>query len=73
MLAAASTSLFVSATASRKRSRETPHKMLVALAAGLCLRVVYGILKDDSVLANSIGATLALGPSASKHIGPLLD
>jgi hypothetical protein len=60
--------------------------MLVALSAGLCLRVVYGVLKDDSVLANSIGATLplALGgrgipqnlqsqPSASKHIGPLLD
>jgi MtN3 and saliva related transmembrane protein len=36
--------------------------MLVALSAGLCLWVVYGILKDDWViiLANSIGATLSL-------------
>ena len=37
-------------------------KMLVALSAGLCLWVVYGVLKDDLViiLANSIGATLSL-------------
>jgi MtN3 and saliva related transmembrane protein len=37
-------------------------KMLVALSAGLCLWVIYGIAKDDwvIVLANSIGATLAL-------------
>jgi MtN3 and saliva related transmembrane protein len=37
-------------------------KMLVALSAGLCLWVVYGVLKDDWVimLANSIGATLSL-------------
>lgn len=37
-------------------------KMLVARSAGLCLWVVYGVLKDDWVfmLANSIGATLPL-------------
>jgi MtN3 and saliva related transmembrane protein len=37
-------------------------KMLVALSVGLCLWVVYGVAKDDwvIVLANSIGAALAL-------------
>jgi MtN3 and saliva related transmembrane protein len=37
-------------------------KMLVALSAGLCLWVVYGVAKEDwvIVLANSIGAMLAL-------------
>lgn len=37
-------------------------KMLVALSIGLCLWVVYGVLKHDRViiLANSIGATLSL-------------
>jgi len=37
-------------------------KMLVVLSAGLCLWIVYGVLKDDWViiLANSIGATLSL-------------
>jgi MtN3 and saliva related transmembrane protein len=37
-------------------------KMLVALSAGLCLWVAYGVAKDDwvIVLVNSIGATLAL-------------
>jgi len=37
-------------------------KMLIALSAGLCLWVVYGILKQDwvIVLANSTGATLSL-------------
>jgi MtN3 and saliva related transmembrane protein len=37
-------------------------KMLVALSAGLCLWVVYGLAKEDwvIVLANSIGATLSL-------------
>jgi MtN3 and saliva related transmembrane protein len=37
-------------------------KMLTALSAGLCLWVVYGILKQDWViiLANSTGATLSL-------------
>jgi MtN3 and saliva related transmembrane protein len=37
-------------------------KMLIALSAGLCLWVVYGILKQDWViiLANSTGATLSL-------------
>ena len=37
-------------------------KMLLALSAGLCLWVVYGVAKDDWViiLANSIGAALAL-------------
>jgi uncharacterized protein with PQ loop repeat len=36
--------------------------MLVALSAGLCLWVAYGVAKDDwvIVLVNSIGATLAL-------------
>jgi MtN3 and saliva related transmembrane protein len=36
-------------------------KMLIALSAGLCLWVVYGILKQDwvIVLANSTGATLS--------------
>jgi MtN3 and saliva related transmembrane protein len=36
--------------------------MLVALSAGLCLWIVYGVLKDDWViiLANSIGTTLSL-------------
>jgi MtN3 and saliva related transmembrane protein len=38
-------------------------KMLLALSAGLCLWAIYGILKDDWViaLANSIGAILSLG------------
>ena len=37
-------------------------KMLVALSAGLCLWVVYGVTKDDWViiLANSSGAMLSL-------------
>jgi MtN3 and saliva related transmembrane protein len=37
-------------------------KMLLALSAGLCLWVVYGVAKDDWViiLANLIGAALAL-------------
>jgi MtN3 and saliva related transmembrane protein len=37
-------------------------KMLVALSAGLCLWIIYGIVKEDwvIVLANSIGATLSL-------------
>jgi MtN3 and saliva related transmembrane protein len=37
-------------------------KMLIALSAGLCLWVVYGIQKQDWViiLANSTGATLSL-------------
>jgi MtN3 and saliva related transmembrane protein len=36
--------------------------MLVVFSAGLCLWIVYGVLKDDWViiLANSIGATLSL-------------
>jgi MtN3 and saliva related transmembrane protein len=36
--------------------------MLIALSAGLCVWVVYGILKQDRVivLANSTGATLSL-------------
>jgi MtN3 and saliva related transmembrane protein len=42
--------------------------MLVALSAGLCLWIVYGVLKDDWViiLANSIGATLSLAVLAFK-------
>jgi hypothetical protein len=39
--------------------------MLVALSAGLCLWVVYGVANDDWViiLGNSIGATLSLAAS----------
>jgi MtN3 and saliva related transmembrane protein len=44
-------------------------KMLVALSASLCLWVVYGVAKDDwvIVLANSIGATLALAVLGFKN------
>ena len=46
----------------RNSTSDLSLKMLVALSAGLCLWVVYGVLKDDWVimLANSIGATLSL-------------
>jgi MtN3 and saliva related transmembrane protein len=46
----------------RSSTSDLSLKMLVALSAGLCLWVVYGVLKDDWViiLANSIGATLSL-------------
>jgi MtN3 and saliva related transmembrane protein len=45
----------------RNSTSDLPPKMLAALSAGLCLWVVYGVLKDDWVitLANSIGATLS--------------
>jgi MtN3 and saliva related transmembrane protein len=44
-------------------------KMLVVLSAVLCLRIVYGVLKDDWVviLANSIGATLSLAVLGFKN------
>jgi MtN3 and saliva related transmembrane protein len=46
----------------RNSTSDLSLKMLVALSAGLCLWVVYGVLKNDWViiLANSIGATLSL-------------
>jgi MtN3 and saliva related transmembrane protein len=46
----------------RNSTSDLSLKMLVALSAGLCLWVVYGVLKGDWVitLANSIGATLSL-------------
>jgi MtN3 and saliva related transmembrane protein len=46
----------------RNSTSDRSLKMLVALSAVLCLRIVYGVLKDDWVimLANSIGATLSL-------------
>jgi MtN3 and saliva related transmembrane protein len=46
----------------RNSTSDLSLKMLVALSAGLCLWVVYGVLKDDWViiLANPIGATLSL-------------
>jgi hypothetical protein len=46
-----------------------PLKMLVALSAGLCLWIVYGVLKEDWVimLANSIGAILSLAVLGFKN------
>ena len=66
MLAAALTSLSylpqLQKTIPRNSTSDLSLKMLVALSAGLCLWVVYGVVKDDWViiLANSIGATLSL-------------
>jgi MtN3 and saliva related transmembrane protein len=66
MLAAALTSLSylpqLQKAIPQKSTSDLSLKMLVALSAGLCLWVVYGVLKDDWVimLANSIGATLSL-------------
>jgi MtN3 and saliva related transmembrane protein len=66
MLAAALTSLSylpqLQKAIPRNSTSDLSLKMLVALSAGLCLWVVYGVLKDDWViiLANSIGATLSL-------------
>jgi MtN3 and saliva related transmembrane protein len=66
MLAAALTSLsylpLLQKAIPRNSTSNLSLKMLVALSAGLCLWVVYGVLKDDWViiLANSIGATLSL-------------
>jgi MtN3 and saliva related transmembrane protein len=66
MLAAALTSLSYLPQLQKAKPRNSTSdlslKMLVALSAGLCLWVVYGVLKDDWVimLANSIGATLSL-------------
>ena len=57
---------FVSAATAETMPRDSTSdlslKMLIALSAGLCLWVVYGILKQDwvIVLANSTGATLSL-------------
>jgi MtN3 and saliva related transmembrane protein len=52
----------------RNSTSDLSLKMLVVLSAGVCLRIVYGILKDDWViiLANSIGATLSLAMLGSK-------
>ena len=66
MLAAALTSLSylpqLQKAMPRNSTSDLSLKMLVALSAGLCLWIVYGVLKDDWViiLANSIGATLSL-------------
>jgi MtN3 and saliva related transmembrane protein len=66
MLAAALTSLSylpqLQKAMPRNSTSDLSLKMLVALSAGLCLWVAYGVLKDDWVimLANSIGATLSL-------------
>lgn len=66
MLAAALTSLSylpqLQKAMPRNSISDLSLKMLVALSAGLCPWIVYGVLKDDWVimLANSIGATLSL-------------
>jgi MtN3 and saliva related transmembrane protein len=66
MLAAALTSLSylpqLQKAIPRNSTSDLSLKMLAALSAGLCLWVVYGVLKDDwaIILANSIGATLSL-------------
>ena len=66
MLAAALTSLSylpqLQKAMPRNSTSDLSLKMLVVLSAGLCLWIVYGVLKDDWViiLANSIGATLSL-------------
>ena len=72
MLAAALTSLSylpqLQKAMPRNSTSDLSLKMLVALSAGLCLWIVYGVLKDDWViiLANSIGATLSLAVLAFK-------
>jgi len=66
MLAAALTSLSylpqLQKAIPRNSTSDLSLKMLMALSAGLCLWVIYGVAKDDWViiLANSIGATLSL-------------
>jgi MtN3 and saliva related transmembrane protein len=66
MLAAALTSLSylpqLQKAMPRNSTSDLSLKMLVVLSTGLCLWIVYGVLKDDWViiLANSIGATLSL-------------
>jgi MtN3 and saliva related transmembrane protein len=66
MLAAALTSLSylpqLQKATPRNSTSNLSLKMLMALSAGLCLWVIYGVAKDDWViiLANSIGATLSL-------------
>jgi MtN3 and saliva related transmembrane protein len=66
MLAAALTSLSylpqLQKAMPRNSTSDLSLKMLVVLSAGLCLWIVYGVLKDDWViiLANSIDATLSL-------------
>jgi MtN3 and saliva related transmembrane protein len=72
MLAAALTSLSylpqLQKAMPRNSTSDLSLKMLVALSAGLCLWIVYGVLKADCViiLANSIGATLSLAVLAFK-------
>jgi MtN3 and saliva related transmembrane protein len=72
MLAAALTSLSylpqLQKAIPRNSTSDLSLKMLVALSAGLCLWIVYGVLKDGWViiLANSIGATLSLAVLAFK-------
>jgi MtN3 and saliva related transmembrane protein len=66
MLAAALTSLSylpqLQKAMPRNSTSDLSLKMLVVLLAGVCLWIVYGVLKDDWViiLANSIGASLSL-------------
>jgi MtN3 and saliva related transmembrane protein len=66
MLAAALTSLSylpqLQKAIPRRSTSDLSLRMLMALSAGLCLWVVYGVAKDDWViiLANSIDATLSL-------------
>jgi MtN3 and saliva related transmembrane protein len=66
MLAAALTSLSylpqLQKAMPRNSTSDLSLKMLVVLSAGVCLWIVYGVLKDDWViiLANSIGASLSL-------------
>jgi MtN3 and saliva related transmembrane protein len=66
MLAAALTSLSylpqLQKAIPRRSTSDLSLRMLMALSAGLCLWVVYGVAKDDWViiLVNSIGATLSL-------------
>jgi MtN3 and saliva related transmembrane protein len=66
MLAAALTSLSyqpqLQKAIPQRSTSDLSLRMLMALSAGLCLWVVYGVAKDDWViiLANSIDATLSL-------------
>jgi MtN3 and saliva related transmembrane protein len=66
MLAAALTSLSYLPQLQKAMPRNSTSnlslKMLMVLSAGLCLWIVYGVLKNDWVIiiANLIGATLSL-------------
>jgi MtN3 and saliva related transmembrane protein len=71
VLLAALTSLSPQPQKAMPRNSTSPLslKMLVALSAGLCLWIVYGVLNEDWVimLANSIGATLSLAVLGFKN------